>query len=75
MSNIFLSELHFVENQGMDNMVKHIDIMYHFIKIIVLKNALKLIKIDGELNLVDGFTKVISFDKFLVHRATLQNLH
>jgi hypothetical protein len=54
--------------------VKHIDIKYHFIKQTVFEKELKFIKIDGELNPADGFTKVIPSKTNSRHRATLQIL-
>jgi hypothetical protein len=65
------SALHLAENQVIDSRVKHIDIRYHFVKQVVSEKELKLVKIDKELNLANGFTKVIPSDKFSRHRATL----
>lgn len=68
------SAFHLVENQVMDSSIKYIDIMYHFIKQALSKNALKLINIDGDFNPIAIFTKMIPSYKFSRHRAILEIL-
>lgn len=69
------SALHLASNNVMDGRVKHIDIRYHYIRQVVSDSALKLIKIDGKLNLADALTKVIPLEIFSKHCAKLQILH
>ena len=66
------SALHLAVNHVMDSRVKHIDIRYHFLRQAVSDKMIELVKIDGTLNPVDAFTKVISLDSFSRHRAKLQ---
>ncbi len=69
------SALHLAVNHVMDSRVKHIDIMYHFIRQAVFDKMIELVKIDGKLNPADAFTKVIPLESFLRHRAKLQIVH
>ena len=66
------SALHLAVNQVMDSRVKQIDIKYHFLRQAVSDKMIELVKIDGTLNLVDAFTKVIPLESFSRHRTKLQ---
>lgn len=55
------------ENRLSMRKAKHIDVWYHFVKGVVLRNNVKIIKINLESNLSDVFTKaldLILFNKF-----------
>lgn len=59
----------------MDNRLKHIDIRYDFIIQALSGKNIKLIKIDGKLNLANALTKVIPIEIFRLHCTTIQVLH
>ena len=59
----------------MDSRVKHIDIRYHFLRQAVSDKMIEIVKIDGKLNPVDAFTKVIPLESFQRHCVKLQVLH
>jgi hypothetical protein len=56
--------IHLATNQVMDSRVKHIDIRYRFLRQAMSEEIIELVKIDGKLNPVDAFTKVIHFESF-----------
>src|SRR5450759_4598828 len=68
------SALHLAVNQVMNSRMKHIDIMYHFLRHVVSDRMIELVKIDGKLNPTDAFTKVILLKSFSRHWAMLQVL-
>lgn len=47
--------------------VKHINVMYHFIRQGMSKGRLELVKTDNKLNLVDGLNKIITLEIFSRH--------
>lgn len=50
------SALHLTTNQIMNSIVKHIDIMYHFISQAMFEKTIELFKIDGKFNSIDALT-------------------
>lgn len=66
------SALHLAANQVMDIIVKHIDLMYHFIRQAVFDNRIELV---GILKLADVFLKVIPLEIFSYHCARMQVMY
>lgn len=58
------SHIHLSKNQTRHKKSEHINVRLHFIKLEVLKGAVKLLKIDIEENPVDMLTKAVPFAKF-----------
>ena len=69
------SALHLIINNIMDSRVKHIDVRYYFVKEIVCKEKIELLKIEGKLNPVNIFTKMLPFEAFIKHRTRINLLH
>ena len=57
------SAIHLVKNQAHHEITKHIDIRYHFIREVLDRREIDLIKVAGEDNVVDMFTKAVLITK------------
>ena len=57
------SVIHLAKNQAHHERTKHIDVRYHFIREILEKKEISLIKVVGENNAADMFTKVVPIAK------------
>lgn len=57
------SVVHLAKNQAHHERTKHIDVRYHFIKEILEKKEISLIKVVGENNAADMFTKDVPIAK------------
>ena len=57
------SVVHLAKNQSHHERTKHIDIRYHFIRKILEKKEIDLIKVAGNDNIADMFTKVVPTSK------------
>ena len=57
------SVIQLAKNQVHHERTKHIDVMYHFIREVLEKKEINLIKVAGEDNAIDMFTKAIPISK------------
>lgn len=69
------SVLHLDANQIMNSRMKHIDIMYHFIKQAMFDKTIELIKIEVKLNPAHVLIKVITLESFTRHFHIMQIVH
>lgn len=68
------SVLHVVANKMTHDIVKHIDISYHFITQVASTKEVKRVYIDDELNHVDLLTNIIPEVYFVKHYKAIQVL-
>ena len=57
------SAIHLAKNSALQLKTKHIQLWYHFIRLVLHNGWLKLEKIDKNDNQVDMFTKVVTREK------------
>ena len=68
-----MSAIHLAVNQKMDGRLKHIDIIYHYLREVVEEKKIDFTKIDGKDNLVDALTKVIPLEVCVKHKEKLNS--
>jgi len=66
------SAIHLAKNQTHHEKTKHIDVRYHFIRKIYERKEIDLIKVAGEDNAADIFTKAVPMAKLHHYLILLQ---
>ena len=67
------SAIHLAKNPSHHERTKHIDVRYHFIREILEEEEINLIKVVGEENAADMFTKLVPISK-LQHCLNILNV-
>jgi hypothetical protein len=57
------SVIHLAKNSTFHSRTKHIDLRYHFIRLLIQDGVLKLVKIVGSKNPADMLTKLVTTEK------------
>ena len=66
------SAIDMAENEGSSDRVKHIDVRYHFIKDIILKNWIVLYEVESRYNHADLHTKALDNEAHLYHSGVIR---